>query len=94
MSRFSSASEYAGDAAVASDIMADKLARSGKKILKLNRGDPAAYFPTPKYIIDEYVRALQDGKTGYSYLLGVSELRRQWLSAIRGYTMHLQQLMT
>ena len=57
------------------DDAAAKLAEKGIEVMKLNRGDPAFYFPTPKYIIDAYVEALRAGKTYYSDSAGVKELR-------------------
>ena len=75
MRPFSKASEYAGDATVESDFIADRMITKGEKVIKLNRGDPAVYFPTTKYIIDAYIRALKERKTQYSHVLGVPELR-------------------
>ncbi len=57
------------------DDDAARLERRGIKVTKLNRGDPAYYFPTPKYMIDAYVDALRSGKTYYSDSIGVRELR-------------------
>jgi aspartate/methionine/tyrosine aminotransferase len=48
---------------------------SGKKITKLNIGDPAKYFRTPQYIIDAYISALKDGKTSYTTAGGLYPLR-------------------
>ncbi len=59
------------------DRIAEKLMADGKKILKLNRGDPPHYFPTPKYMIDAYIDALKEGRTGYSTNRGISELREE-----------------
>lgn len=56
--------------------IAAKLERSGKKILKLSRGDPAVYFKTPKYTVEAYVNALQDRKTYYTEPTGLSELKK------------------
>ncbi len=57
------------------DDDAAKLAKRGINVMKLNRGDPAYYFPTPKYMIDAYVDALRASKTYYSDSIGVRELR-------------------
>ncbi len=57
------------------DELAKRLTAQGKNVIKLNRGDPAEYFKTPKYIIDAYIAALKAGKTGYGESLGVKELR-------------------
>lgn len=56
------------------DGIAEKMREGGRKITKLNIGDPAAYFPTPKYIIDAYVEALREGRTSYSTSHGIKEL--------------------
>ena len=55
--------------------LAEQLARSGHKVLSLNRGDPTAYFPTPSYLLREFVSAIKKGYTGYSYPTGIIELR-------------------
>ncbi len=71
----SARSKFAGNAIEEEDAFAARLARSGKSIIRLNRGDPVAYFPTPKYMVDAYVRALRSAKTGYSFHAGIPELR-------------------
>lgn len=53
---------------------AERLARAGRKVLRLDTGDPAVYFKTPKYIIDAYVEALREGMTNYSRAEGSNEL--------------------
>lgn len=68
-------SRYANNPIEEEDKVADKLAERGRKIIKLNRGDPTAYFKTPKYIIDAYIAALKEGRTGYSDHTGVRRLR-------------------
>ena len=47
-------------------VPATKLESEGHEILKLNIGDPIAYpgLPTPKHMVDAYVKALQDGNNG------------------------------
>ncbi len=57
------------------DKLAEKLERKGKRIIRLNRGDPAKYFPTPKYIIDAYKEALQERITGYTAADGSKEMK-------------------
>jgi alanine-synthesizing transaminase len=57
------------------DILAERLEQKGKKIIKLNRGDPAKYFPTPKYIVDAYIAALKNGNTSYSSAEGIKPLK-------------------
>lgn len=59
------------------DRIARQLSMEGKNVLKLNRGDPPYYFPTPKYMVDAYIKALKDGKTGYSENRGIAELREE-----------------
>lgn len=59
-------SVYASNPIEEEDRVADELSFEGKRIIKLNRGDPAAYFRTPKYMVDAYVDALRSGHTGYS----------------------------
>lgn len=58
-------------------VPATKLESEGHKILKLNIGDPIAYpgLPTPKHMVDAYVKALQDGNNGYSPSYGLPQLR-------------------
>ena len=58
-------------------VPATKLESEGHKILKLNIGDPIAYpgLPTPKHMVDAYVKALQDGDNGYSPSYGLPQLR-------------------
>ena len=75
MLRLSGRSRFAGNVIEEEDTFAAELSHSGRKMIKLNRGDPVAYFPTPKYIIDAYVRALKLGRTGYSFHAGIPELR-------------------
>ncbi|MBT3477739.1 MAG: aminotransferase class I/II-fold pyridoxal phosphate-dependent enzyme [Euryarchaeota archaeon] len=62
------------------DVVVPALAleEQGHEILKLNIGDPIAYpgLPTPQHMVDAYVKALQDGKNGYSHSYGIHELRR------------------
>ena len=70
----SNSSRYVYSAIRESDDLVDELVRSGKKVVKLSSGDPALYFPTPKYVIDAYVDALKKGKTSYSRSQGVHEL--------------------
>ncbi len=68
-------SDYASNPIEEEDRVADELADEGKRIIKLNRGDPAVYFRTPKYMVDAYVNALRAGHTGYSDPRGIAELR-------------------
>jgi aspartate/methionine/tyrosine aminotransferase len=70
----SNSSKYVYSAIREEDDFADGLRKQGKQIVKLSSGDPALYFPTPKYITDAYVDALENGRTSYSRSQGVLEL--------------------
>ena len=70
----SDASRYVFSAIREEDDFAEDLRRHGKKVVKLSSGDPALYYPTPKYIIDAYTEALRSGRTTYSRSQGVIEL--------------------
>jgi aspartate/methionine/tyrosine aminotransferase len=74
MGFLSDRSRYALNPIEVEDVVAEELAKKGRGILSLNRGDPAKYFPTPKYIIEAYVEALREGKTSYSKAQGINEL--------------------
>src|SRR5208337_645428 len=74
VSVLSESSEYVYSAIREEDDFAEGLRKQGKQIIKLSSGDPALYFPTPKYIIDAYVEALVNGRTSYSRSQGVLEL--------------------
>lgn len=67
-------SKYAANPIREDDALADKLKRSGKKIIKLSTGDPPSYIPTPSYIVNAYVKALKEGHTGYSRSEGIWEM--------------------
>ncbi len=75
MQRLSRHSEYALNPIEEEDKLSYALASSGKRIIKLNQGNPPLFFPTPKYTIDAYVKALRSGKTGYAFHAGIPELR-------------------
>lgn len=61
-------------------VLADEVARSGKKILPLNIGDPLKFdFATPPHMIEAVSKAMREGKNGYSASSGVGEA----LEAIR-----------
>jgi len=70
----SESSAYVFSAIREEDDFAEGLRRQGKQVIKLSSGDPALYYPTPKYIIDAYVEALVSGRTSYSRSQGVLEL--------------------
>ena len=73
-SALSHSSKFVYSAIREEDDFAEGLRKQGKQVIKLSSGDPALYFPTPKYIIDAYVEALVSGKTSYSRSQGVLEL--------------------
>src|SRR3954463_5388441 len=62
-------------------VLANEVAKSGKKILPLNIGDPLKFdFATPPHLIEAVAKAMRDGKNGYAASSGVGEA----LEAIRG----------
>jgi len=62
-------------------VLADEVAKTGKKILPLNIGDPLKFdFATPPHLIEAVAKAMRDGKNGYSASSGIPEA----LQAIRG----------
>jgi len=62
-------------------VLADQVVQQGKKVLRLNIGDPARFdFPTPPHMIAAVEKAMRDGRNGYAHSLGVPEA----LEAIRG----------
>ncbi len=67
-------SVYAENSILEEEREVEKLEKSGKKIIEINRGDPPVYFPTPKYIIDAYIKALRASETGYTRAEGVFPL--------------------
>ncbi|MGC8710034.1 MAG: aminotransferase class I/II-fold pyridoxal phosphate-dependent enzyme [Candidatus Micrarchaeia archaeon] len=68
-------SRYARNPIEEEDALASILAEKGRKIIKLNRGDPPVYFPTPEYIIKAYIAALREKRTTYTSAFGIEELR-------------------
>src|SRR3954452_21680899 len=55
-------------------VLADEVARTGKKILPLNIGDPLKFdFATPPHMVDAVAKAMRDGKNGYAASSGVAE---------------------
>lgn len=57
------------------DGIAADLVNQGKKVIKLNTGDPAVYLRTPEYIVNAYIEALKANRTFYSDSRGVTPLR-------------------
>jgi len=70
----SDSSKFVFSAIREEDDFAEGLRKRGKQVVKLSSGDPALYYPTPKYIVDAYAQALTSGKTSYSRSQGVMEL--------------------
>jgi alanine-synthesizing transaminase len=57
-------------------VLAEQLAREGKRILPLNIGDPIEFdFQTPPHMIEAVARAMRDGHNGYGPSLGIAEAR-------------------
>ncbi|MFB3813702.1 MAG: aminotransferase class I/II-fold pyridoxal phosphate-dependent enzyme [Terriglobales bacterium] len=55
-------------------VLADEVARSGKKILLLNIGDPLKFdFATPPHMIEAVAKAMREGKNGYAPSSGTTE---------------------
>ena len=55
-------------------VVAEQLAREGKKILPLNIGDPLKFdFRTPPHVVEAVVKAMHDGHNGYAPSLGIDE---------------------
>lgn len=55
-------------------VLADQLAREGKKILSLNIGDPPSFdFNVPDHLIEAVAKAMRDGKNGYAPSLGIPQ---------------------
>ncbi len=73
-SLLSKRSIFAHNSILEEEKVADSIIKKGGKVIEINRGDPAAYFPTPKYTIDAYVKALRTGRTNYSRDSGVIPL--------------------
>ena len=55
-------------------VLADEVAKTGKKILPLNIGDPLKFdFATPSHMIEAVSKAMRDGMNGYSGSSGIGE---------------------
>ena len=54
-------------------VPATILEQQGHEIIKLNIGDPIAYpgLPTPQHMVEAYVKALREGRNGYSPSYGL-----------------------
>ena len=63
-------------------VEADKVAKQGHKVLKLNIGDPLAYdFQTPDHIITAANIAMRERRNGYTPAKGILELREEIVRA-------------
>ena len=71
----SNRSKYFSNPIEEEDKLAEEIEKKGKKVYRLNRGDPAKYFPTPKYIIKAYKEALDKGMTSYISAEGSKTLK-------------------
>ena len=59
-------------------VIANQVEQKGKKIYRLNIGDPLKYdFITPPFISDALAKVSHDGKNFYADSLGVLELRKE-----------------
>jgi alanine-synthesizing transaminase len=55
-------------------VLADEVAKTGKRILPLNIGDPLKFdFATPPHMIEAVHKAMRNGHNGYAPSLGVEE---------------------
>lgn len=55
-------------------LLADRLAREGRRMSYLNIGDPNPYgFRTPSHVVEAVHRAMQDNHNGYAHSDGVPE---------------------
>lgn len=75
MAFLSDRSKFAENPIEEEDKFAASLMEKGRKIYSLSRGDPSKYFPTPKYIIRAYQKALDDGFTSYAASGGVGVIK-------------------
>src|SRR5271154_2515961 len=91
MGLFSTKSSHVKNLILELDPMASKLEKKGRRVVRLNRGDPSRYFTTPKYMIDAYIDALKSGKNYYSRAQGVRELADAVASRYKMYGMKLSQ---
>lgn len=76
-------SRYALNPLEEDDAIAEELMARGKKVVQLNRGDPAVYFKTPEYTRQAYIRAIKEGKTHYTQTTGIPELKEAIIKRYR-----------
>ena len=69
-------SVYASSPIREDDLLASKLAKEGKEVIKLNSGDPARYIDTPKRVVKAYIEALKRNENYYSNSQGIEPLRQ------------------
>lgn len=89
MAILSERSKYAVNALHEENAIAERLERKGKRVIRLNQGDPPLYFPTPEYMIEEHVRALRERKTGYAQFSGEPELKEAVAKRYRKHGLRL-----
>ena len=59
--------------------------KNGKNVIYLNMGDPVQYdFPTPDYIKNAFIRAIQSNENYYTALEGLQELRQAIVEKEKG----------
>ncbi len=68
-------SRYASSPIREEDYTASRLIKEGKRVIKLNTGDPAKYFKTPIRVVNAYIEALKNNDNYYSNSQGIEELR-------------------
>ncbi|MEB3789820.1 MAG: aminotransferase class I/II-fold pyridoxal phosphate-dependent enzyme, partial [Desulfurococcales archaeon] len=66
--------DISGETAFVFLAIARELAAQGRRIISFGIGQPD--FPTPKHIIEEAKKALDEGFTGYTETAGIPELRQ------------------
>lgn len=55
-------------------VLANEIAKSGKKMLYLNIGDPNLFdFETPEHLVEAIYKALKDNRNGYAPSSGINE---------------------
>lgn len=73
---------------------AEALAREGRDVIRLEIGEPDV--PTPSHIVDEAVRAIYAGRTGYYATAGTPGLRKaiaEYLSPTRQINAHWENVL-
>jgi len=78
-------SKFIGNPIRKLDLLAEKLSKEGKKVIKLNTGDPAKYFSPPKTLKEAYIKALEENKVFYSSSIGLRELREEVTKRYKNY---------